>query len=167
MSEHIKKFVDDLSNGKNADAGEAFKDALRAKVADGLDKQNKAFNDAKFVDKKQQAKQLQQVQQSHQSHEKDDPRVRVTGTERPNAVKRRHSEGPGHSCRAAVCKVQTADGRRERSPGARTTANSRRKDPSVFPTVQNTPQYCAHVHTLALPQISKVACARIQTQHKI
>tara|TARA_B100000902_G_scaffold126015_1_gene125601 strand:- start:207 stop:530 length:324 start_codon:yes stop_codon:yes gene_type:complete len=38
MSEHIKKFVDDLSNGNNADAGEAFKDALRAKVADSLDK---------------------------------------------------------------------------------------------------------------------------------
>jgi len=37
MSEHIKKFVDDLQNGKNADAGEAFKDALRAKVADSLD----------------------------------------------------------------------------------------------------------------------------------
>ena len=30
MSEHVKKFIDDLSNGKNADAGEAFKDALRA-----------------------------------------------------------------------------------------------------------------------------------------
>ena len=39
MSEHVKKFIDDLSNGKNADAGEAFKDALRAKVADSLDKQ--------------------------------------------------------------------------------------------------------------------------------
>ena len=38
MSEHIKKFVDDLSVGNNAEAGEAFKDALRAKVADGLDK---------------------------------------------------------------------------------------------------------------------------------
>jgi len=38
MSEHVKKFIDDLSNGKNAEAGEAFKDALRAKVADGLDK---------------------------------------------------------------------------------------------------------------------------------
>ena len=37
MSEHVSKFVDDLSKGKNADAGEAFKDALRAKVADGLD----------------------------------------------------------------------------------------------------------------------------------
>ena len=39
MREHIKKFVDDLAVGNNADAGEAFKDALRAKVADSLDKQ--------------------------------------------------------------------------------------------------------------------------------
>ena len=50
MSEHVKKFVDDLANGNNADAGEAFKDALRAKVADGLDKQRvdiagRIFND--------------------------------------------------------------------------------------------------------------------------
>ena len=49
MSEHEKKFIDDLQNGKNDDAGEAFKDALRAKVADGLDKQrvdvaSKIFN---------------------------------------------------------------------------------------------------------------------------
>ena len=51
MSEHVKKFIDDLQNGKNADAGEAFKDALRAKVADGLDKQrvdvaSRIFNNA-------------------------------------------------------------------------------------------------------------------------
>ena len=50
MSEHVSKFVDDLSKGNNADAGEAFKDALRAKVADGLDKQrvyiaSKIFSD--------------------------------------------------------------------------------------------------------------------------
>ena len=50
MSEHVKKFVDDLANGNNADAGEAFKDALRAKVADGLDNQrvdiaSRIFND--------------------------------------------------------------------------------------------------------------------------
>ena len=37
MSEHVKKFIDDIQNGKNADAGEAFKDALRAKVGDQLD----------------------------------------------------------------------------------------------------------------------------------
>jgi len=37
MSEHVKKFVDDLAAGQNADAGEAFKDALRDKVATSLD----------------------------------------------------------------------------------------------------------------------------------
>jgi len=37
MSEHVKKFVDDLATGNNADAGEAFKDALRDKVASSLD----------------------------------------------------------------------------------------------------------------------------------
>ena len=39
MSEKIEKFVNDLESGNQADAGEAFKDALRAKVADSLDAQ--------------------------------------------------------------------------------------------------------------------------------
>ena len=38
MSEHVKNFIDKLAVGSNAEAGEAFKDALRAKVADSLDK---------------------------------------------------------------------------------------------------------------------------------
>ena len=38
MSEHVKNFIDKLAVGNNAEAGEAFKDALRAKVADSLDK---------------------------------------------------------------------------------------------------------------------------------
>ena len=37
MSEQVKDFIDKLSAGNNAEAGEAFKDALRAKVADSLD----------------------------------------------------------------------------------------------------------------------------------
>ena len=37
MSEQVKKFVDDLATGNNAEAGEAFKDALRDKVASALD----------------------------------------------------------------------------------------------------------------------------------
>ena len=37
MSEHVKNFIDKLAAGNNAEAGEAFKDALRAKVADSLD----------------------------------------------------------------------------------------------------------------------------------
>ena len=51
MTEEIKTFIDNLASGDNAQAGEAFKDALRAKVADGLDKQrvdiaSRIFNDA-------------------------------------------------------------------------------------------------------------------------
>tara|TARA_A100001035_G_scaffold169390_1_gene134444 strand:+ start:387 stop:710 length:324 start_codon:yes stop_codon:yes gene_type:complete len=37
MSEHVKNFIDKLAVGNNAEAGEAFKSALRAKVADSLD----------------------------------------------------------------------------------------------------------------------------------
>jgi hypothetical protein len=37
MSEEVKNFIDKIQIGNNADAGEAFKDALRAKVGDALD----------------------------------------------------------------------------------------------------------------------------------
>lgn len=41
MSEHIKKFIDQVQAGNNVDAGEAFKDALKAKVGDALDDRRK------------------------------------------------------------------------------------------------------------------------------
>jgi len=37
MSEHTKNFVDLVANGSSAEAGDAFKDALRDKVASALD----------------------------------------------------------------------------------------------------------------------------------
>ena len=37
MSEKIQNFIDKLATGDNAGAGEAFKDALRDKVANALD----------------------------------------------------------------------------------------------------------------------------------
>ncbi len=37
MSEHTKTFIDNLEAGKNADAGQAFKDALRDKMGNALD----------------------------------------------------------------------------------------------------------------------------------
>ena len=37
MSEQVKSFIDKLSTGDNTEAGEAFKDALRAKVGDALE----------------------------------------------------------------------------------------------------------------------------------
>jgi hypothetical protein len=41
MSEEVKNFVDALANANADQAGEAFKDALRAKVGDALDNQRK------------------------------------------------------------------------------------------------------------------------------
>jgi len=37
MSEHTKTFIDNLEAGKNADAGQAFKDSLRDKMGNALD----------------------------------------------------------------------------------------------------------------------------------
>ena len=37
MSENTKAFIDNLEAGNNADAGEAFKSALRDKMGDALD----------------------------------------------------------------------------------------------------------------------------------
>jgi hypothetical protein len=57
MSEEVKNFVDALANANNDQAGEAFKDALRAKVGDALDNQRKElagnlFNAQPFSDPK-------------------------------------------------------------------------------------------------------------------
>ena len=41
MSEEVKSFIDQIANGDNAAAGDAFKDALRVKVGDSLDGQRK------------------------------------------------------------------------------------------------------------------------------
>ena len=41
INDNTKNFIDQLSNGNNADAGEAFKDALRDKVASALDNARK------------------------------------------------------------------------------------------------------------------------------
>ena len=41
INDNTKNFIDQLANGANADAGEAFKAALRDKVADALDNARK------------------------------------------------------------------------------------------------------------------------------
>ena len=41
MSEQVKSFIDKLSLGQAAEAGEAFKDALRNKVGDALEARRK------------------------------------------------------------------------------------------------------------------------------
>jgi hypothetical protein len=57
MSSEVKNFIDKLGAGKNAEAGDAFKDALRAKVGDALDQKRQdvagnMFNAQAFSDKK-------------------------------------------------------------------------------------------------------------------
>ena len=49
MTEEVKNFIDNLATGDNANAGEAFKDALRAKVADGLDAKRKEMASNMFT----------------------------------------------------------------------------------------------------------------------
>jgi hypothetical protein len=41
VNDNTKNFIDQLASGSNADAGEAFKAALRDKVADALDNARK------------------------------------------------------------------------------------------------------------------------------
>ena len=48
MSSEVKNFIDKLGAGKNAEAGDAFKDALRVKVGDALDQRRKDMASAMF-----------------------------------------------------------------------------------------------------------------------
>ena len=49
MTEEVKTFIDNLATGDNANAGEAFKTALRAKVATGLDAKRKDLASQMFT----------------------------------------------------------------------------------------------------------------------
>jgi|TARA_B100001758_G_C18090102_1_gene442843 hypothetical protein len=49
MTEEVKTFIDQLATGDNANAGEAFKTALRAKVATGLDAKRKEMANSMFT----------------------------------------------------------------------------------------------------------------------
>ena len=51
MSENVKNFIDNLEAGKNADAGEAFKSALRDKMGDALDARRKELSASLFNQK--------------------------------------------------------------------------------------------------------------------
>ena len=48
MSEQIKSFINSVYTDKSADAGEEFKDALRAKVGDALEKRRKEMSQNMF-----------------------------------------------------------------------------------------------------------------------
>jgi len=48
MSDEVKQFIDQIANGDNASAGDAFKDALRAKVGSSLDNHRKEIASSLF-----------------------------------------------------------------------------------------------------------------------
>ena len=48
MSDEVKQFIDQIANGDNAGAGDAFKDALRAKVGSSLDNHRKEIASSLF-----------------------------------------------------------------------------------------------------------------------
>ena len=49
MSEYVKSFIDKLSSGQAAEAGETFKDALRDKVGSALETKRKELASALFT----------------------------------------------------------------------------------------------------------------------
>tara|TARA_B100000073_G_C23537109_1_gene494452 strand:+ start:324 stop:617 length:294 start_codon:yes stop_codon:yes gene_type:complete len=51
MSEQIKNFINNIYNDKSSDAGEDFKDAIRAKVGDALDTRRKEMSKSMFNQK--------------------------------------------------------------------------------------------------------------------
>jgi len=48
MSEHVKSFIDKLSLGQAAEAGESFKDALKDKIASALETRRKELASTLF-----------------------------------------------------------------------------------------------------------------------
>jgi len=48
MSEQVKNFIDKLSSGQAAEAGEAFKDVLRDKIGDALETKRKELASVLF-----------------------------------------------------------------------------------------------------------------------
>ena len=55
MSENTKAFIDNLETGNNADAGEAFKSALRDKMGEALDAKRKELASSLFNKEAQEA----------------------------------------------------------------------------------------------------------------
>ena len=73
MSENVKNFIDNLEVGKNADAGEAFKSALRDKMGDALDARRKELSARLF-------NQIESGEVEAEPHSDPKPEVADVGT---------------------------------------------------------------------------------------
>ena len=76
MSEHIKNFINNIYNDKSSDAGEDFKDAIRAKVGNALETKRKELAQSMFK--------AQQGEFEEAPHNENKPEIASTGTFAPD-----------------------------------------------------------------------------------
>ena len=78
MSEQIKSFINNVYNNKTADAGEDFKDAIRAKVGDALETRRKEMAQNMFK--------AQQGEFEEAPHNEPKPEIADTGSFAPDGT---------------------------------------------------------------------------------
>jgi len=78
MSEQIKSFISNVYKDNNIDAGEDFKDAIRAKVGDALENKRKELSQALFK--------AQQGEFEQEPHNVGKPEVAEPGTFAPDGT---------------------------------------------------------------------------------
>ena len=86
MSEQVKNFINNIWSDKQADAGEDFKDAIRAKVGDALDARRKEMSKSMF----NQA----QGEFEEAPHNESKPEIADTGTFAPDGTVINNNDEP-------------------------------------------------------------------------
>tara|TARA_Y100000992_G_C21243425_1_gene481964 strand:+ start:227 stop:523 length:297 start_codon:yes stop_codon:yes gene_type:complete len=76
MSEDVKSFINNVYSGNNVDAGQSFKDAIRAKVGDALENRRKEMAQSMFK--------AQQGEFDEAPHNEPKPEIADTGTFAPD-----------------------------------------------------------------------------------
>ncbi len=78
MSEDVKGFINNIYSGNNVDAGQNFKDAIRAKVGDALENKRKEMSQNMFK--------AQQGEFDEAPHNEPKPEIADTGTFAPDGT---------------------------------------------------------------------------------
>ena len=78
MSEDVKGFINNVYSGNNVDAGQNFKDAIRAKVGDALENRRKEMAQNMFK--------AQQGEFDEAPHNEPKPEIADTGTFAPDGT---------------------------------------------------------------------------------
>ena len=78
MSDEVKSFINNVQNNNNVDAGQDFKDAIRAKVGDALENRRKEMAQNMFK--------AQQGEFEEAPHNEPKPEIADTGTFAPDGT---------------------------------------------------------------------------------